>query len=106
MHFLATLGIELPVIQAPMAGVQGSALALAVGRAGGLGSLPAAMLTVEDLRALLRGIRHRPEDHSGRPRTSAVQRSQRSAGRRSALAGGVALMQPSRHVPLIAHAVN
>ena len=37
-------GIELPIIQAPMAGVQGSALAIAVSNAGGLGSLPCAML--------------------------------------------------------------
>ena len=34
------LGIELPIVQAPMAGVQGSALAIAVCNAGGLGSLP------------------------------------------------------------------
>ncbi len=34
------LGIELPIIQAPMAGSQGSALAVAVSNAGGLGSLP------------------------------------------------------------------
>ena len=33
------LGIELPVIQAPMAGVQDSALAIAVSNAGGLGSV-------------------------------------------------------------------
>ena len=33
-------GIELPIIQAPTAGVQGSALAVAVSNAGGLGSLP------------------------------------------------------------------
>ncbi len=38
------LGIELPIIQAPMAGVQGSALALAVSNAGALGSLPCALL--------------------------------------------------------------
>jgi nitronate monooxygenase len=44
------LGIELPIIQAPMAGVQGSALAIAVSNAGGLGSLPCAMLTVEAMR--------------------------------------------------------
>jgi nitronate monooxygenase len=43
------LGIELPVVQAPMAGFSGVALALAVARAGGLGSLPAAMLTSEQL---------------------------------------------------------
>jgi nitronate monooxygenase len=38
------LDIELPIIQAPMAGAQGSALAVAVSNAGGLGSLPCAML--------------------------------------------------------------
>jgi len=51
------LGIELPVIQAPMAGVQGSALAVAVSNAGGLGSLPCAMLGAEALRAELANIR-------------------------------------------------
>lgn len=35
------LRIEIPIIQAPMAGAQGSALAVAVSNAGGLGSLPA-----------------------------------------------------------------
>jgi nitronate monooxygenase len=43
-------GITLPIIQAPMAGVQGSALAAAVSNAGGLGSLPAAMLSPAALR--------------------------------------------------------
>ncbi len=40
-------GIELPIIQAPMAGVQGSALAVAVSNAGALGSLPCAMLGID-----------------------------------------------------------
>jgi len=53
------LGIELPIVQAPMAGVQGSALAIAVSNAGGLGSLPGAMLTPEVLRAELAEIRLR-----------------------------------------------
>jgi nitronate monooxygenase len=44
------LGIELPIIQAPMAGVQGSTLAVAVSNAGGLGSLPCAMLSFDALR--------------------------------------------------------
>ena len=44
------LHTALPIIQAPMAGAQGSALAIAVSNAGGLGSLPAAMLTLEALR--------------------------------------------------------
>ena len=46
----ALLGLRLPVVQAPMAGSQGSALALAVTNAGGLGSLPAATLSPAQLR--------------------------------------------------------
>ena len=49
----AAFGTRWPLIQAPMAGVQGSALALAVSAAGGLGSLPAAMLSADALRAEL-----------------------------------------------------
>ncbi len=41
------LGIELPILQAPMAGVQGAELAVAVSEAGALGALPCAMLTPE-----------------------------------------------------------
>lgn len=44
------LGTALPLIQAPMAGVQGGALALAACRAGALGSLPCAMLSPEQLQ--------------------------------------------------------
>jgi nitronate monooxygenase len=51
------LGIRLPVIQAPMAGWQGSGLAIAVCNAGGLGSLPCAMLTADGLRAELQAIK-------------------------------------------------
>jgi nitronate monooxygenase len=50
-------GIELPIIQAPMAGVQTSALAIAVSNAGGLGSLPCAMLGAEQMRAELTAIK-------------------------------------------------
>lgn len=50
------LGVELPVIQAPMAGSQGSALAIAVSNAGGLGSLPCAMLDPDQIRAELKAI--------------------------------------------------
>lgn len=49
----ARLGIELPVIQAPLAGVQDAELALAVSAAGGLGSLPCAMLSPETLKSQL-----------------------------------------------------
>jgi nitronate monooxygenase len=51
------LAIELPLIQAPMAGCQTSELAIAVCGAGGLGSLPAAMLTPEALGKELTAIR-------------------------------------------------
>ncbi|MEO8278594.1 MAG: nitronate monooxygenase [Ideonella sp.] len=57
------LQTEFPLIQAPMAGVQGSRLALAVSEAGGLGSLPCAMLSADALRAelaLLRSQTRRP----------------------------------------------
>jgi nitronate monooxygenase len=51
------VGVELPIIQAPMAGVQGSALAVAVSNAGGLGSLPCALLGLDALRKELAAIR-------------------------------------------------
>ncbi len=50
------LGTELPIIQAPMAGSQLSALAIAVSNAGGLGSLPCAMLTPESIGKELAAI--------------------------------------------------
>lgn len=51
------LGIQYSIVQAPMAGVQGSALAVAVSNAGGLGSLPCAMLSLDALRQELETIR-------------------------------------------------
>lgn len=59
----ALLGIDLPVIQAPMAGSQGSALAVAVSNAGGLGSLPCAALSLEAIRSELAAIKA----HTDRP---------------------------------------
>ena len=54
--FQELLGIELPLIQAPMAGSQGSGLAAAVSNAGGLGSLPCAILTATALREELSAL--------------------------------------------------
>jgi nitronate monooxygenase len=54
---LELLKIEVPVIQAPMAGASGSAMAVAVSAAGGLGSLPCAMLGADKIRAELGVIR-------------------------------------------------
>jgi nitronate monooxygenase len=50
MNLQSVIGIKFPLIQAPMAGVQDSSLAIAVSAAGGLGSLPAAMLDAASLR--------------------------------------------------------
>jgi nitronate monooxygenase len=56
MTLARLLGIELPIIQAPMAGVQGSALAVAVSNAGGLGALPCALLGHDAMRKELAAI--------------------------------------------------
>jgi nitronate monooxygenase len=57
MNLRTLIGVDLPIIQAPMAGVQGSALAIAVSHAGGLGSLPCAMLGTDAMRPELTAIR-------------------------------------------------
>jgi nitronate monooxygenase len=59
MTLTALFGIDLPIVQAPMAGVQGSALAAAVSSAGGLGSLPCALLGLDDIRREVAAIRAR-----------------------------------------------
>jgi nitronate monooxygenase len=59
----AMLGTRLPLVQAPMAGVQDHALAVAASRAGALGSLPTAMLSAEGLQRELQAL----QDLLGRP---------------------------------------
>lgn len=51
------LGIELPIIQAPMAGSGTPELAIAVSEAGGLGSLACAQYSVDQARAAVQTIR-------------------------------------------------
>nr|WP_314482555.1 nitronate monooxygenase [uncultured Pseudomonas sp.] len=51
------LGMELPILQAPMAGASGTALAVAVSQAGGLGALPCAMLTHVQIREQIAAFR-------------------------------------------------
>ena len=83
------LDIQLPTIQAPMAGVQTSALAVAVSNAGGLGSLPCAMLTLDSLRAELRAITAqttRPYNVNFFCHTPPVPDAQQDADWRAALA--------------------
>ena len=83
------LDIQLPIIQAPMAGVQTSALAVAVSNAGGLGSLPCAMLTLDSLRAELLAITAqttRPYNVNFFCHTPPVPDAQQDADWRAALA--------------------
>jgi len=56
---LDLFGIELPIVQAPMAGSQTSELAIAVAEAGGLGSLPCALLGFEQVRQEIEIFRQR-----------------------------------------------
>ena len=62
-RLLKLFDIELPIIQAPMAGANGSAMAIEVCNAGGLGSLPCAMLDVAKVRTEVQAIR----DGTNRP---------------------------------------
>lgn len=62
-RILKLFDIEVPILLAPMAGAAGSAMAIAVGRAGGLASLPCAMLSHDQIReevALIRTGTHAP----------------------------------------------
>ncbi|ONG56086.1 2-nitropropane dioxygenase [Pseudoroseomonas deserti] len=56
-RLLDLLGIELPIIQAPMAGSTTPEMVVAVSQAGGLGSLPCAALTVAQARDAVVAIR-------------------------------------------------
>jgi nitronate monooxygenase len=58
-RFIKLCGIELPIIQAPMAGLAFSDMVVAVSQAGGLGSLACALLSVEQARKELETIRRR-----------------------------------------------
>ena len=53
------LGIDLPIVLAPMAGAALSELAIAVADSGGLGSLPCALLSASQVRTELAKIRQR-----------------------------------------------
>jgi len=55
--FLELTGAAVPIVQAPMAGASGVALAVAVLKAGGIGSLPCALLTPDQLQAQVAEVR-------------------------------------------------
>src|SRR5881275_909343 len=54
---LRRLGIELPIVQAPMAGVSTPAMAAAVSNAGGLGSIGVGAVDAETARRMIVAVR-------------------------------------------------
>ena len=56
-RILDLFGIQLPIVQAPMAGAVLSDMVVAVSEAGGLGSLPCALLSFEQAGAEFEAIR-------------------------------------------------
>lgn len=62
-RLLDLFGIDLPIIQAPMAGATTSEMVVVVSNAGGLGSLPSALYSEGELRAALDRVR----DGTNRP---------------------------------------
>jgi nitronate monooxygenase len=56
-RLLDLFGVELPVIQAPMAGATTPDMVIATSNAGGLGSLPSALYSETELRAALDTVR-------------------------------------------------
>jgi len=59
MTLLETLGIDLPIIQAPMAGVSSPAMAAAVSNAGALGSIGVGATDAEGARRMIAAVRER-----------------------------------------------
>jgi nitronate monooxygenase len=57
LAFCTSLELELPIVQAPMAGLQASAMAIAVCNVGGLGSLPSATLSLDALKTELQALK-------------------------------------------------
>ena len=56
---LDLLGIRLPIIQAPMAGISSPAMAAAVSRVGGLGSIGVGAIDATGARAMIAAVRQR-----------------------------------------------
>jgi nitronate monooxygenase len=59
MTLLETLGIDLPIIQAPMAGVSSPAMAAAVANAGALGSIGVGATDAAGARRMIEAVRQR-----------------------------------------------
>jgi nitronate monooxygenase len=60
-QLLERIGIDLPIVQAPMAGISTPALVAAVSNAGGLGSIGVGATSAEAARAMIREVRDATE---------------------------------------------
>lgn len=60
-RYLDALGLSTPILQAPMAGANGAALAIAVSRAGGLGNIPAGMLNAAQVRQSIADVKQQTD---------------------------------------------
>jgi nitronate monooxygenase len=59
MTLLEALGIDVPIVQAPMAGVSSPAMAAAVANAGALGSIGVGATQTQDARKMIAAVRER-----------------------------------------------
>src|SRR5439155_25468987 len=59
--FLRALGIEVPIVQAPMAGVSTPEMAAAVSNAGGLGSIGIGAVDADTARQMIAAVRSRTD---------------------------------------------
>ncbi|KAG2804267.1 hypothetical protein PC111_g18327 [Phytophthora cactorum] len=57
LRIIERLGLRVPLFQAPMAGAQASELAIAVARGEGLGAIPCALLSPDDVREHVQHVR-------------------------------------------------
>jgi nitronate monooxygenase len=87
------LGVRYPIVQAPMANVQSTALAAAVSKAGGLGTIAGATLSPEALRAAIRETRTATNAPFGVNLFAPLPRTEAPAARIAALQ---ALLAPHR----------
>ena len=99
-RILDLFGIDLPILQAPMAGVSTPEMAIAVSEAGGLGSLACAQLSVEQARKDLATIRaaHQAPDQRQLLLPHAAGAGA-GAHRRLARAAGAATIASSASIP-------
>src|SRR5689334_5652761 len=61
VNLLRKLGIDIPIIQAPMAGVSTPEMAAAVSNAGGLGSIGVGAVDAEHARLMIAAVRSRTD---------------------------------------------